>query len=82
VTDERPPCTRFDDVPEETREWISTLRKDDIDDLNEAVRFFRSAKIVGTFTKWTLITIFGAFIGAVAFGEAVVKLWSWALRKG
>jgi hypothetical protein len=71
------PVDRFGHLPEGTRKWLEGLRDEDIQELKEAIKFQRSAKTVGTFGKWLVITIVSTFIGAVAFGEKVAVAWRW-----
>lgn len=87
------PVDRFIHLPEPTRRWFESLREDDIakfkklgrlseddlDDLVEAIRFQRSARTIGRFGKWVIITVFSTFIGAVALGEKIGIAWKWAV---
>ena len=76
------PVERFGHLPEPTRQWLENLREDDIKELNDAVRFYRTAKAVGRFNKWLIITVVTLFIGAAAFGEALLKFWVWISHVG
>jgi hypothetical protein len=76
------PVDRFAHLPKPTREYLESLREEDIDLLNEAVKFMRSVKTVGKFTKWLIVTIVGSFIVAGQFGEAIQKLLAFLSRGG
>ncbi len=69
------PVERFGQLPEPTRKWLEDLRKEDIKELNDAVRFFHATKAGGKFVKWLMFMIVTIFVGAAAFGEALQKLW-------
>lgn len=71
------PVDRFGHLPESTRKWLESLREEDIAIIKAGMDFHRSAKTVGTFSKWVLITVVSTFIGAVAFGEKVAVAWKW-----
>lgn len=57
-----------------TLEWLKDARKEEIDQLDEAIKLVRSGRTVGRFMKWAVITTIGAFIVMSQFGEAVSKL--------
>lgn len=57
-----------------TLEWLKEARKDEIDQLDEAIKLVRSGRTVGRFMKWAVITLIGAFILMSQFGDAVSKL--------
>jgi hypothetical protein len=76
------PVERFGQLPEKTRHWLENLREDDIKELKDAVSFYRTARAVGRFNKWLIITIVTIFIGAAAFGDALLKFWAWISHAG
>lgn len=57
-----------------TLEWLKDARKEEIDQLDEAVKLVRSGRTVGRFMKWAVVTLIGAFILMSQFGDAVSKL--------
>lgn len=59
-----------------TLEWLRDARKEEIDQLDEAIKLVRSGRTVGRFMKWALITLIGAFILMSQFGEALTKIVS------
>jgi hypothetical protein len=63
-----------------TLEWLKEARKEEIDQLDEAIKLVRSGRTVGRFMKWAFITTIGAFIVMSQFGDALSKLW--ALARG
>lgn len=70
------------ELPPEVTKFLKGLRPDELQLLNESINFMRSAKTMGRFMKWVLITIVGAFIGTVTLGEAISKVWSWVKGTG
>lgn len=72
---ERP--TKMIELPKYTQDFLIELREEEVEELQEAIRFMRSVKTVGTFGKWLLITAVGAFVGTVSLGESLVKFKGW-----
>lgn len=62
------------DAKPRTLEWLKEARKEEIDQLDEAIKLVRSGRTVGRFMKWVIITTIGAFIVMSQFGDAVSKL--------
>lgn len=56
-----------------TLEWLRDARKDEINQLDEAVRLVGSSRTVGRFIKWAVITTAGAFLFATQFGDWIVR---------
>lgn len=76
MRDDGRPTTMIE-LPEHTQEFLISLREEEVEELQEAIKFMRSIKTVGTFGKWLIITAVGAFIGAVSLGESFIKLRAW-----
>lgn len=68
---------RFAQLPRATREWLETRRSGDWDEINDALGFYRSARTNGKFLLWLIGGFIGLFIGAVAFGDSVLKALGW-----
>lgn len=68
---------RFDDLPPKTKEFLSNLRDDEIDTLNDGIRLVSAIRTAGTFARWVIVGILGIFAGVVMFGEAVGKIVGW-----
>ena len=58
-----------------TLEWLKEARKEEVDQLDEAIKLVRSGRTVGRFMKWAFVTLIGAFIIMSQLGDAVSKLW-------
>jgi len=71
------PVDRFAHLPEPTRKWLETLREDDLAEINDAIKFYRTARTLGRFGKWSIISAVAFFITVSQLGEAVQKIWTW-----
>lgn len=71
---------KFDDLPERTKQFLSDLRPDEVDTLNDGIRLVRSIATVGAFMKWAIVGILGIAVGIVMFGESVAKIMAWMAR--
>jgi len=68
---------RFDDLPPETKEFLSQLRKEDVALLKDGLRLVNATQIVGKFVKWVIIGLLGILAGIVMFGESIMKIAGW-----
>lgn len=73
---------RFDDLPERTKQFLSDLRPDEVDTLNDGIRLVRSIATVGAFMKWVIVGVLGLFVGVVMLGESVGKILIWLRPPG
>ena len=71
------PVERFGQLPESTRQWLEDLRPDDIKEMEEERKFYRTFKTVIKFNKYLGMFIIAIFVGAVQFGEAIQKFITW-----
>lgn len=68
---------QFDDLPEKTKEFLSGLRPDEVDTLNDGIRLVAAVRTVGVFSKWVIVGLLGMLAGVVMFGESIAKIISW-----
>lgn len=68
---------RFDDLPPKTKQFLSNLRPEEVDTLNDGIRLVEAIKTVGVFMKWVIIGALGVLAGVVMFGESVMKIAAW-----
>lgn len=68
---------RFDDLPDETKEFLVKLRPDEVKTLSEGIRLVGAVRTVGIFVKWVIVGILGVAVGIVMFGESVGKILIW-----
>lgn len=71
------PVARFKDLPDPVREFLETLRADDIEDLKKILLGFRKTSTVVWFFKWLAITIVTAAVGTITFGEKIAAAIKW-----
>ena len=76
------PVERFGQLPETTRQWLENLREDDIKEMEEERKFYRTVKMIIKFNKYLGMFIIATFIGAVQFGEAIQKFVNWLVHAG
>ncbi|MCV0388084.1 MAG: hypothetical protein K5821_17205 [Nitrobacter sp.] len=68
---------RFDDLPTRTKQFLSNLRDEEIDTLNDGIRLVSAIRTVGTFMKWVIVGLIGILAGFVMIGESISKIASW-----
>lgn len=61
----------------EAREFLSQLRKDDIEAWKGAIRLYQTVQTLGRVGKWAAISILALLLGIVSFYENVVKILGW-----
>jgi hypothetical protein len=82
------PVDRFIHLPKETREFLEQLTREDLAHLarliqedprkiNEAVRFYETAKSVGKFNAWLIGGIAGTIIAFAMLGDGIRKIMGW-----
>lgn len=59
------------------RYFLSNLRVDEIDALNDGIRLVGAIQTVGSFVKWVIVGIVDLFLSIVMLGESVVKTAAW-----
>lgn len=77
MDDSASPVNRMAELPEETREFLSQLREDDIKAMRDGLRLVTATMIVGKFVKWCIVGVLGIAVGIVMFGESVAKIAAW-----
>lgn len=71
------PAHRFNELPDETQEFLSQLRGDDIETLKDGLRWVIAMRTVGGFMKWMIVALIGTFIGTVMLYENILKVLNW-----
>lgn len=64
-------------LSEHTRIWVKDLREKEVVEIQAAMEFARSAKTIGRFGRWVVITFVTGFTGAVVASEKVAIAWKW-----
>lgn len=65
----------FRELPPATRVWLENLRPKDIEEMEEALKFFRNSKTLGRFWKWLVLSMVGIFVASATFGDQVIRIW-------
>lgn len=67
----------FNQLPRNTREWLSNLREEDIEEIEDAREWLRDFKTVGRVGRWFILGVVAAFAGllTVTQGWGVIKGW-------
>ncbi|WP_043062298.1 hypothetical protein [Brucella anthropi] len=68
---------RMNDLPERTKEFLSRLDQDDIDNLEDAMKFYATVRTMGHVMKWLAITILAMIAGIASLYENSLKIWGW-----
>lgn len=68
---------KFDDLSEKTKLFLSNLREDEVDTLNDGIRLVTAIRTVGIFVKWVIIGVLGLVAGVVMFAESIGKFLAW-----
>lgn len=68
---------RFDDLPDETKNFLANLRPDEVATLNDGIRLVNAIRTVGTFMKWLIVGSLGFVVGVVMLGESLSKILNW-----
>ncbi|MBN9047007.1 MAG: hypothetical protein J0H18_15265 [Rhizobiales bacterium] len=68
---------RMAELPERTQEFLSKLDDDDIDNLEDAIKFYATVRTLGQLGKWLAITVLALIMGVVSLYENILKMWLW-----
>lgn len=77
---EAPVADRMIELPEETREFLSQLREEDIDLMKHGLDLIRSLRTIGRFMRWVILAVLAVLIGVVSLYENTMKLLAWFQR--
>jgi len=76
MTEHSPP-EHLADLSDETREFLSTLSKEDIDTLKKGLPTLRAILGFSIVVRWIAITAAGLLVGTVMMGDAIAKIFTW-----
>lgn len=68
---------RLAELPEETREFLATLSRDDIDAMKIGLPIFKRILGAGFVLKWLAVALLSLLAGVVLLGESIVKILGW-----
>lgn len=72
-----PLADRMNELPKETRQFLSSLSKDDVKTLETGLPVLRAILGFAKVTKWLIVCLVGVLAGVVLLGESVLKIWAW-----
>ena len=65
------------ELPQYTQDFLIGLKRDEVEELQEAMELVRSIRTVSKFLKWVIITSIAIFLSFVSLGEGFFKLRAW-----
>ena len=68
---------RMVELPKRTKEFLSKLDEDDIDNLEDAIKFYATVKTLGHVFKGMAITLLAMIVGIASLCENSLKIWGW-----
>ncbi len=68
---------RFDDLPDDTKEFLTDLSPDDVRTIRAGLPIVKAIIGFGKVTKWLAIAALGILGGIVMLGESVAKIVAW-----
>lgn len=68
---------RFDDLPPDTKDFLSGLSKEDVKTIKSGLPIIRAIIGFGKVTKWLAIAALGILGGIVMLGESIIKILAW-----
>lgn len=68
---------RFDDLPPDTKDFLSGLSKEDVNTIKSGLPIIRAIIGFGKVTKWLAIAALGILGGIVMLGESIMKILGW-----
>lgn len=69
---------RLAELPEETREFLSTLSREDIEAMKIGLPIFKRILGAGFVLKWLAVALLSILAGVVLLGESLIKIVGWA----
>lgn len=69
--------TRFASLDPAIRDYLAHLTEEDVVLIRSGVELVRSAMTVSRFLRWLIISLAGAFLGAVMVWDAGIRLSGW-----
>ncbi len=77
MDNEAPTVNRMVELPERTKDFLSKLDEDDIDNLEYAIKFYATVRTMGHVVKWLAITVLVIIVGIASLYENTLKIWGW-----
>lgn len=68
---------RFDDLPPDTKDFLSGLSKEDVKTIKAGLPIIKAIIGFGKVTKWLAIAALGILGSIVMLGESIMKILAW-----
>ncbi|WP_318411914.1 hypothetical protein [Rhizobium sp. PL01] len=76
------------ELPHDTREWLATLREDELEtlkalvdlpanDVRDGFKLVRDLRTVGRFIRFSVVLILAMLVATVTLYENMIKVFSW-----
>jgi hypothetical protein len=60
---------------DETWKFLRRLRPEELDELGNAIENARAFRRAGKLVRWSIVTLFGAFVGMSVIWDKISPLW-------
>ena len=77
MDEQQPTANRLAELPDETREFLSNLSREDIETIKNGLPFIRKVLGAGWVLKWLGFFVLSLAAGIVLLGESVFKIIGW-----
>ncbi len=77
MDNEAPTANRLVELPERTKEFLSKLDEDDIDNLEDAMKFYATVRTMGHVVKWLAISVLAIIMFITSMYENGLKIWGY-----
>ena len=75
-------ANRFNELPDETQEFLSQLRADDLELIKDGLDLVRSTKTIGRFMRWLVLGALAILMTITTLHDNVLKFLAWFNPKG
>jgi hypothetical protein len=72
-----PTAERLAELPEETRQFLTNLSREDIETIRVGLPVFRKVMGAGQVLKWVGFFVLSLAAGIVLLGESIMKIIGW-----
>lgn len=75
-------ANRFNELPNETQEFLSQLRPDDLDLIKDGLDLVRSTRTIGRFMRWLVLGALAILLTFTTLHDNIIKVAAWFNPKG
>lgn len=70
-------ANRFNELPNETQEFLSQLRPDDLELMKDGLELVRSTRTIGRFMRWVILGALAILMTITALHDNLTKVVAW-----